>query len=77
MVEPITFKELKRIVNEMAVEGIPDDTIVLVPTSKLLDQMKPLITVGNNVEVYRNGTSFSVCSTSENYDTRQLAIILC
>lgn len=77
--EPITFKELKRIIREL--EGdkdVTDDTIVLVPTTRLLDQMRPLMTVGNNVLVYRNGdSSYTVASSRENYETGQKAIILC
>jgi superfamily II DNA or RNA helicase len=74
---PIQFKDLKRIVNELAIEGIPDNTIVLVPTTRLLDQMRPLMTVGNHVEVFYNGDTFSVASSPENYNTKQKAIILC
>jgi len=73
----ILFKDLKRIVNELAAEGIPDDTKVLVPTTKLLDQMRPLMTVGSHVEVYCNGNTYSVASSPENYDTKQIAVVLC
>jgi len=75
---PILFKDFKRIVNELeGAMGVTDDTIVLVPTTKLLDQMRPLLTVGSNMEVYRKDGFYTIASSSENYDTKQMAIILC
>jgi hypothetical protein len=76
--EPITFKELKRIIKELEKEQeITDDTLVLVPTTNLLDRMRPLITVGNSIEVYKSGDFYTVASSPENYSTKQKAIILC
>jgi hypothetical protein len=75
---PIKFKDFKRIVNELeGAMGVTDDTIVLVPTTKLLDQMKPLHTIGSNMEVYHKDGYYTVASSSENYGTKQMAIILC
>lgn len=75
---PITFKELKRIINEMqGADGVTDDTIVLVPTTKLLDKMRPLMTVGHNLFVYAENGLYTIAATPENEGTKQMGIILC
>lgn len=74
----IKFKDLKRIVNELKEdEDIDDDTLVLVPTTNLLDKMRPLMTVGNNMEVYFEDGHYTICSNDANYHTKQKAIIFC
>lgn len=76
--EPIKFKDLKRIIKDMeGAEGVTDDTLVLVPTTQLLDRMRPLVTLGYNIYAYKDKDGYySIASTEETYPTKQKVILL-